>query len=164
MFCYTCYLSTYHNACFSALQNNGTTSDSGIFGEIWSSKAYTSLEQQRQLKEQLDATTVNTIFPDTSTGRELETITRIMQTRTDRGADRDVFYLEDGGYDTHCEQTHFFIHLLADVMRSSPSNYCLLFPADVDVNLVANFMRINEALTAFRDELVAIGLWEKTVV
>ena len=156
--------SQYHHACFSALQNNGTTSDSGIFGEIWSSKVYTSLEQQRQLKEKLDATTVNTIFPDTSTGRELETITRIMQTRTDRGANRDVFYLEDGGYDTHCKQTHFFIHLLVDVMRSSPSNYCLLFPADVDVNLIANFMRINEALTAFRDELVAIGLWEKTVV
>lgn len=56
-----------------------------------------------------------------------------MQTAPSRGVSRDIFYVNDGGYDTH---------------------------SDVDVSLINNFGRVNEALKAFVDELMALDLWK----
>ena len=83
--------------------NNGTTADSGFHGETWSSKLSDSLAKQELLKQEVDATVVTTTFPGGSTSNEFEMISRIMQTRDVRNSKRDIFYVEDGGYDTHCE-------------------------------------------------------------
>jgi len=60
-----------------------------------------------------------------------------MQTRESRNSKRDIFFVRDGGYDTH---------------------------DDVDVNLVENFAEINAAMEAFVNELKYLDLWSSTVV
>jgi uncharacterized protein (DUF1501 family) len=117
--------------------NNDTTSDSGFQAETWSSKLSDSLTKQQLLKQEVDATVVTATFPGGSTSDEFEMITRIMQTREARGSKRDVFFVDDGGYDTH---------------------------SNVDLALINNFSRINGVLTAFVEELQNIGLWESTTV
>lgn len=83
--------------------NKQTTADSGFFGETWSSKLFESLASQQMLKEQVDSTSVTTFFPGGSTSDEFEMVTRLMQTREARNSKRDTFFVQDGGYDTHCE-------------------------------------------------------------
>ena len=117
--------------------NNDTTAASGFYAETWSSKLADSLNKQEQLKADIDATTVTATFPSGSTCDEFELITRIMQTRVQRGVVRDVFYLSDGGYDTH---------------------------SNVDISLQNNFNRIDGCMSAFVEELNNINLWENTVV
>jgi len=117
--------------------NNDTTADSGFYAETWSSKLSESLSKQELLKQEVDATVVTTAFPGGSTSGEFEMVTRIMQTREARGSNRDMFFVEDGGYDTH---------------------------SNVDASLINNFSRINGVIQAFVDELVVLGLWESTVV
>lgn len=60
-----------------------------------------------------------------------------MQTRESRNSKRDIFYVQDGGYDTH---------------------------SNVDISLINNFNRINGVIQAFVDEVNVLGLWESTVV
>ena len=84
--------------------NNDTTADSGFHAETWSSKLTESLDRQRSLKENVDMTNVTTIFPtDSDISSQLKLVTRIMQTRVSRGVKRDIFYVQDGGYNTHGE-------------------------------------------------------------
>lgn len=83
--------------------NNGTTADSGVHAETWSSKLTESLERQRSLKENVDQTNVTTVFPTDDIANQLKLVTRLMQTRVARGVKRDIFYVQDGGYDTHGE-------------------------------------------------------------
>ena len=60
-----------------------------------------------------------------------------MQTRESRNSKRDIFYVQDGGYDTH---------------------------SNVDISLINNFNRINGVIQAFVDEVNVLGLWDNTVV
>ena len=60
-----------------------------------------------------------------------------MQTREARKSKRDIFFCQDGGYDTH---------------------------SYLDMNLINNFSRINAALQSFINELKVLDLWESTVL
>lgn len=117
--------------------NNDTTADSGFHSETWSSKLSDSLTKQQLLKAEVDATEVTATFPGGSTSDEFEMITRVMQTRVARQSKRDIFFVQDGGYDTH---------------------------SYVDAALINNFGRINGVLAAFVEELETLGLWESTTV
>jgi uncharacterized protein (DUF1501 family) len=117
--------------------NNATDKDSGFHAETWSSKLTEALVKQDMLKAAVDATSVNTTFPEGSTSDEFALISRIMQTRESRNVKRDIFYVQDNGYDTH---------------------------SNVDLNLINNFSRINGVLDAFVTELIFLGLWESTVI
>jgi len=117
--------------------NNATTPDSGFFAETWSSKLSEAMMKQEQLKTEVDNTSVTAAFPDSGIGRQLQMVSRIMQTRQARGVKRDIFYVTDGGYDTH---------------------------ADVDINLVENFATIDAALNAFVSEMKTLNLWDSTTV
>jgi uncharacterized protein (DUF1501 family) len=117
--------------------NNATTLDSGFFAETFSSKLSEALEKQELLKNEVDSTVVTTPFPDSGIANQLKTVTRLMQTAQARGVSRDIFFVTDGGYDTH---------------------------ANVDANLVNNFGRIDEALRAFVDETKHLNLWESTAM
>ncbi len=84
--------------------NSDTTAESGFHAETWSSKLTESLNRQKSLKENIDLTNVTTIFPtDSDIANQLKLVTRLMQTRVARGVKRDIFYVRDGGYDTHGE-------------------------------------------------------------
>lgn len=102
--------------------NNDTKAESGFYAETWSAKLSESLDKQQLLKAEIDQTVVTTTFPGGSTSDEFELITRIMQTREARGVVRDIFYAEDGGYDTHCESIKLLVytHSLNLYIRTKP--------------------------------------------
>ena len=86
--------------------NNKNTADSGFNAETWSSKLSEALDRHKSLKDQVDMTNVTTLFPiSSSIADKLKLVTRLMQTRVSRGSKRDIFYVQDGGYDTHGEFT-----------------------------------------------------------
>ena len=117
--------------------NNATTADSGFFAETWSSKLSDAISKQEILKTAVDSTTVTTPFPNSGIGNQLKMVTQLMQTAATRGVSRDIFYVTDGGYDTH---------------------------SNVDMNLINNFARVNAALQAFVDELKVLKKWNSTVM
>jgi hypothetical protein len=83
--------------------NNDNTADSGFHAETWSSKLIESMNRQMSLKEKVDLTNVTALFPGGGIADQLKLVTRLMQTREARGSKRDIFYVQDAGYDTHCE-------------------------------------------------------------
>ena len=117
--------------------NNATTADSGFHAETWSSKLTEAIAKQNLLKTEVDSTTVTSEFPDSGIGNQLKLVTQLMQTASSRGVSRDIFYVRDGGYDTH---------------------------SNVDTSLINNFGRVNDALRAFVNETKALNLWNATTV
>lgn len=117
--------------------NSEFDTTSGFFADIWSSKLTESLNQQDFLKVEIDNAIVKNEFPLSDTAEELEMVTRIMQTREARGSKRDIFYLSDGGHDTH---------------------------SNVNLNQINNFNRINGAIDAFVQEVKDLGLWHNTIL
>jgi uncharacterized protein (DUF1501 family) len=93
--------------------------------------------KQSLLKTEVDSTVVNTTFPNSGIGNQLKMVTRLMQTSEARSSKRDIFYVTDGGYDTH---------------------------SNVDSGLITNFGRINAALSAFVTELKYLGLWNNVTL
>uniref|UniRef100_A0A7S4JX61 DUF1501 domain-containing protein n=1 Tax=Odontella aurita TaxID=265563 RepID=A0A7S4JX61_9STRA len=117
--------------------NNATEPDSGIMGEKWSEVLHESLSSNQALREALDSTTVENMFPNTGLGRQLQIVSRLMQTADVREITRDMYYVAVGGYDTH---------------------------SMVEVNLANRFREVDGAIEAFAKELKAKGLWENTVL
>jgi len=117
--------------------NKATQKDSGFFAETWSSLLHDSLERNEKLDEAISAATITANFPDSSLGRDFEIVSKLIQTHELRGANRDLFYVSTGGFDTH---------------------------SDVEVNLAARFNNVNASLTAFVAELKTQGLWENVVL
>jgi len=119
--------------------NNATLAESGFFAETWSSKLSEIFVKQSLLKAELDATTVNTVFPEPESGLadQFKIVTRVMQTAQARGVERDIFYVTSGGFDTH---------------------------SNVDEKLIANFAGMNAAFQGFINELKALNLWSSTVL
>ena len=118
--------------------NNATTPDSGFFAETWSIKLADIFEKQSLIKEELDKVSLSTVWTAQSRiARELQTITRLMQTAPARGVERDIFYVESGGWDTH---------------------------SDADVRMTRKFIEMNAAISNFVAELKVLGLWESTVL
>jgi uncharacterized protein (DUF1501 family) len=50
------------------------------------------------------ATTLQTTFPNSSLGQELQQVARVMQARTALGMNRQIFFCSLGGFDTHTNQ------------------------------------------------------------
>lgn len=113
--------------------NEGSTVNSGVFSETWSDHVLTALAKNDLLYQTLEGTSTNTDFPDTYFGQQVEIIAKMIQTREERGSNRDMFFVSTGGFDTH---------------------------SDVGMNLQRRFVEVNEGIKAFTDELNAMGLWD----
>src|SRR5210317_2210639 len=79
--------------------NGATNADSGMFYELYSSHVVDALNSQESLKDAFGGTL--TSFPDSDVGGQLETVAQLMQSASGRGSNRDIFYVQDSGYDTH---------------------------------------------------------------
>lgn len=117
--------------------NTKTVPTSPYFADTWSSKFSSFLSQQVQLKAAVDGTTVFTEFPSSSIGQQLQLVTQLMQTRDGRGKNRDIFYVQDSGYDHH---------------------------TNLDTNLIKKFTSLNEALAAFVAEVKYLNHWNDVVL
>ena len=114
--------------------NDATT---GFFAETWSLKLADIITQHSVLKTKLENATVTTPFPNSGIADQLKMVTRLMQTAETRGVTRDIFFVADGGYDTH---------------------------TNVDATLTRNFANLNAALEAFVAEVKTLNLWESTTL
>jgi uncharacterized protein (DUF1501 family) len=64
------------------------------------------------------APTLATVFPDTWLGAQLRMVARLISARTALGFSRQVFYVEDGGYDTHSDQLGAHVELLSGLSQA----------------------------------------------
>jgi uncharacterized protein (DUF1501 family) len=64
---------------------------------------------------------VTTVFPNTSIGRQLKQVARLIKDRLDLNINRQIFYVQIGGFDTHTNELTTQVNLLtqaAQAMRS----------------------------------------------
>jgi len=117
--------------------NNATKKDSGIFAETFASMFTDAITSHEKLVTALAGVDVTTPFPSSSIAQQLKAVCSIMKSRANRGVERDLFYVSQGGYDTH---------------------------SDMQANLVSNFFDLNEALSSFVTEVKAQGIWDDVTV
>ncbi|MEM1092733.1 MAG: DUF1501 domain-containing protein [Pseudomonadota bacterium] len=63
-----------------------------------------SIELEALFSSAMAANPVTTSFPDTNLGGQLETVARLIAARGDTGQSRQIFFVSQGGYDTHNSQ------------------------------------------------------------
>ena len=117
--------------------NNATSIDSPFMSETWSAKVSDAIYQQEALEGILQDASVTTEFPSHRLCDQLETVAKVMSTHQERGADRDLFYVSYGGWDTH---------------------------SNAIARMEEKFDNVNTCLSAFVKELNTTGLWESTVL
>lgn len=130
---------TIHNQYTSRIRdlNSATNIGSSLFSETYSSLLQKSLDDNNLLYDALKSVTLNTTFPDESTAEGFDTISRLIKTRNVRGVDRDVFYVDQGGFDMHSELLPRFEREATDM---------------------------NAALEAFVTEMKDQGLWDDITI
>lgn len=66
---------------------------------------------------------ITTVFPDTHLGRQLKMIARLISARTNLSLQRQVFFCEMGGFDTHNEQVTTHPNLLQELSQAMNAFY-----------------------------------------
>jgi len=117
--------------------HNNTKAGSSIFADSWSASLMESIGINELLRNELNSVTTTYEFPDSSLGRSLETIAKLIATREVRGSDVDTFYVSKGGFDTHSDVEENLNNLLGDV---------------------------NDALAAFANEMKSLNVWNNVTL
>ena len=143
--------------------NNSLNIGSGLFAETWSSiltnvslintesliyythvpltKVYAhnqGIGETDLLFDALESVTLQTAFTKSNElSRQFENVAKLIKTKDTRGTDRDVFYVEQFGFDTH------------DNLES-------------DFNTLA--ITMNQGLEEFHGEMVKQGTWDDVVI
>jgi len=82
--------------------NNATSLSSSIFGETWSSNFLKVVEDFKFLNAALSQASITEDFDSESKmSKELLQVAKLIQTHGIRGVDRDLFFVEFGGWDHH---------------------------------------------------------------
>ena len=66
---------------------------------------------------------VTTVFPNTSIGRQLKQIARLIKDRTDLSVNRQIFYCQIGGFDTHTVELATHTNLYTQFSQAMRSFY-----------------------------------------
>jgi uncharacterized protein (DUF1501 family) len=117
--------------------NQETETQSSLYGELWSENLNKALNDNDAILKAMSTTKLNVTFPNTDYAAKLRVVSTLIGSHQQRGTDRDVFYLTMGGWDHH------------SAMKASISS---------------NFIRLNDALTAFYNEMQAQGKWNGVTV
>ncbi len=117
--------------------NQDMKEESGVFADLWADHVTSALAINEKLYETMSTKTTTADFPTSHLGRQLETVSKMIDTRNERGADRDVFFTSTGGFDTH-----------SDTLDRTD----------------ARFGALDEAFGAFREEMIAKGIWDSVVL
>ncbi len=119
------------------LLNNANKIGSSYFGDTWSKLLTQSLGENKLLYDAITSTGLNTVFSDTWLSQELEVVAKMIKTKDVRGSERDMFYVDMGGFDTHSDMMAVLGNRMAE---------------------------INDALTSFVSEMKSQGRWDDVVV
>mmetsp|Transcript_27130 Transcript_27130/g.41634 ORF Transcript_27130/g.41634 Transcript_27130/m.41634 type:complete len:739 (-) Transcript_27130:140-2356(-) len=109
----------------------------GLFSEFFSEAFMGAIDQSEVLVETLENTQVTEDFPESKTGEKLKILARMIKARQSMGAERDLFYVEMGGFDTH---------------------------DNVVDRLNGRFDELNGALKAFVNELKEQNVWNNVTI
>ena len=74
--------------------NGVSNAGSTFYGEAWSETLVRALSENALLFEKYNAASPGATFENTSFGRQLSAVSKLITTKDDRGKDRDVFFLE----------------------------------------------------------------------
>jgi len=124
----------------SVLQSLHGQADFGtsVFTESFSKALLGAIEQTDLLNGILATTDVTSTFPNTVIGLRLKVLAQMIKARQDMGVERDFFFVEMGGFDTHSQ---------------------------VENGLRELFIDLNAALEAFVKELRdEQGIWDSVTV
>ena len=113
--------------------NADTELTSSLFGETWSSTFLNAISENELMKTALEASTLATAGTwnrNFGIERQMEVVARMIDVAELRGTERDVFFVQIGGWDSH---------------------------ADVSNTLLELYNQINEALEGFVNEMKAQG-------
>jgi len=80
--------------------NSAASLESSLYGDSWSSNMIRAIDETKYLEEALSQASSKS-FPETSLGDKLKQVSRLIETSNVRGADRDLLYVEFGGWDHH---------------------------------------------------------------
>lgn len=116
--------------------NNPTLDTSGKYAKTWSDMFNSSVVQTDTLSDALVDVSVSTVFPNTVLGRRLQQVASVMKARDKLGHDRQLFYVDDQGWDTHLDQ---------------------------NVQLPPKMRDLNSCIDAFKKEMKLQGLWDNVV-
>jgi uncharacterized protein (DUF1501 family) len=117
--------------------NAASSIHSSFFGETWSNILLHTIDENDLLYDQFNDTEVDTTFPQTLLGTQLETVAKVMKTKDVRGTDRDIFNVRYDGFDFH---------------------------ADGLVSLAERLTIVNDGLEAFVTEMKNQGRWDNVTV
>lgn len=113
-----------------------TGSTTSLFGETWSATVQSMLGRTKELGNALKTAEVSE-FPKTGLGIQMEQVAKLVKAHSDLETNRDVFHVQLGGFDTH---------------------------KNLEASLTLKMGEIDDALDAFKNEMVAQGLWDDVVV
>uniref|UniRef100_A0A7S3C1R7 DUF1501 domain-containing protein n=1 Tax=Haptolina ericina TaxID=156174 RepID=A0A7S3C1R7_9EUKA len=109
-----------------------------VFAETYSASLETALSASKRLADAYNRVpALSATFPTSQPGREFEYVAKTIAARELLGEERQVFYVQYNGFDTHSS-------LLDQVATKMAS--------------------INQALVAFSSEMKALGVWNDTLV
>ncbi|KAL7569377.1 hypothetical protein ACA910_010463 [Epithemia clementina (nom. ined.)] len=109
---------------------------SNIFGEAWSNRFTRAIWETDMLETFMGDIALPTP-PDYRLAERFETVTKLIMSNSDRGSDRDVYYVSFGGFDNH------------DGMKD---------------NLANRFEELDRSLDYFQENLKAEGLWNDVTI
>jgi len=108
-----------------------------IFAETFAATLHEALASSEHLGAELEPLSLATTFPSESLAQQLEQTARVIKARAALGEERQVFFVSLGGFDTHASELE---------------------------SVAEKFAIVNEALTAFVDEMKAQGVWEQVAL
>jgi len=118
--------------------NNATKKDTGFFAETFASKFTDAIKSHEKLQQELSSVNLGTTFPNTGLAAQFSMVAKIMKTAASRNVERDLFYVSQGGYDTH---------------------------SNMQTNVANRFFDLNAALDAFVTEVRDVqGIWNDVTV
>ncbi len=89
---------------------------SNLFSETWASQLHQGLHDNQMLFDALQDIVLDTPFSeDIHLQRQFETIAKMIKSKDVRGADRDIYFANMGGYDTHSNLNSEFDVLMTDL-------------------------------------------------
>jgi len=121
----------------SDLANLTSRQSGSIFAETHAQLLNSTLETTERVGGLLDEVELTQTFSTTSISRQFQQVAKLIKFRKYNLTERDAFYVELGGFDTHS-------NMLEDLHE--------------------NFEQINEALRSFVLEMRAQGVWDDVVV
>jgi uncharacterized protein (DUF1501 family) len=118
--------------------NNATKKDTGFFAETFASKFTDAIKSHEKLQQELSSVDLGTTFPSGGLASQFGMVAKIMKTAASRNVERDLFYVSQGGYDTH---------------------------SNMQTNVANRFIELNAALDAFVTEVRDVqGIWDHITV